>query len=275
MKTAVLSVLFCRYPLDRTFEAVSRIGFDGIDLYGGRPHAYPYDMDNERITEVLRLKDKYRLEIPMYTPETLAYPYNIPSPLKQEREETFEYLSKGLDVAASLEIPRMQITCGHAGNNTTRKENFARIYEVLAPLVEKAEKRKVTIILEALTVMESNTVVLADDVAEVLAHINSPNLKTMLDTVTPMANREAFPDHFEKLGDNIDYIHFVDSDGVSEAHLPLGQGVINLPALMDIIRKYGYDGWLCIEIIRHYIMQPETYAAGEYQSLRALIDGTY
>lgn len=272
MKTAILSVLFCRYPLDRTLEAVARIGYDGIDLYGGRPHAYPWDMDDERIAEVLRLKEKHRLEIPMYTPETLAYPYNIPSPYKQERQETFEYLSKAIDVAAKLEVPRIQITCGHAGNNTTRGENYARIYEVLAPLVEQAEKKRVTIILEALTVMESNTVVFADDLVEVLRHIDSPNLKTMMDTVTPMANREAFADHFEKLGDNIDYIHLVDSDGVSEAHLPLGQGIIDLPALMDTLRRYGYDGWLCIEIIRHYIMQPENYAEKEYRSLRALID---
>ena len=271
MKIAILSVLFCRYPLDRTFEAVARMGYDGLDLWGGRPHAYPYDMDGRRIDEVLRLKDKYGLEIPTYTPELLAYPYNIASPDAIERTETLRYLTRAIDVAAALDIPRMQITCGHAGYNTTRAQNHANIYEVLGPLVEKAEKDKVTILLEPLTSMESNTAAFVDDIAEILDRFDSPYLKTMMDTVTPKVNREVYAEHFEKLGKKLDYIHFVDSNGVDEAHMLLGKGIIDLPGLIDIIRRYHYDGWLCIEIIGKYIHEPETFASGELRALKALL----
>lgn len=270
MKNAILSLLFWRYPLDRTFEAASRIGYDGIELYGARPHAYPYDMDERRIEEVLQLKEKYRLEIPMYTPEILTYPYNIPSQDKREREDTRNYLFRALEVAGALGIPRMQVTCGHAGYNTTRTQNYANMYEVLSPLVEKAEKERVTIILEALTVMESNTVVFADDLVEILDHFNSPYLKAMMDTVTPIVNREAYADHFEKLGNRLDYMHFVDSNGCDQSHLLLGKGIINLPGLVDLMRKYKYDSWVSIEIINRYISEPETFASGELRALKAL-----
>lgn len=270
MKTAVLSILFCRYPLEPMFRAVSRIGFDGLDLYGGRPVAYTYDMDQVRISEVLRLAEKYGLELPMYTPELLAYPYNIPSSDRVERKATLEYLLHSLSTAAKLHIPRMQITCGHAGYDTTRKDNFAHIYEVLGPLVEQAEKLGVTLILEPLTVMESNTVVFADDVEEILKMIDSPNLKTMMDTVTPIVNRESYAHHFDRLKGQIDYIHFVDSNGVNEGHLLLGTGVLDLPSLANQIKTSGYDGWLCIEIIGRYIRQPETYAEGELRKLKQL-----
>ncbi len=272
MKTAILSLLFCRYPLDRTFEAVSRIGYDGIELYGARPHAYPYDMDERRIDEVLRLKEKYRLEIPMYTPEILTYPYNIPSQDRREREDTLNYVLRAVEVAGALGIPRMQVNCGHAGNNTSRAQNYKNIYEVLTPLIEKAEKEHVTIILEPLTVMESNTVVFADDLVEVLDHFNSPYLKAMMDTVTPIANRETFTDHFEKLGSRLDYMHFVDSNGYDEGHLLLGKGIINLPGLVDLMRRYKYDGWVSIEIINRYVSEPETFASGELRALKALFD---
>lgn len=270
MKTAILSLLFWRYPLEQTFEAVSRIGYDGIELYGARPHAYPYDMDEKKILEVLKLKDKYKLEIPMYTPELLAYPYNIASQDTREREDTLKYLSKALEVASALEIPRMQITCGHAGYNTTRKQNYANMYEVLTPLLEKAEKERVSIILEALTVMESNTVVFVDDLVEILDQYHSPYFKTMMDTVTPIVNREAYAEHFEKLGDKLDYMHFVDSNGVDQSHLLLGQGMIHLPGLVDLMKKYKYDGWLSIEIINRYICEPETFASRELNQLKAL-----
>lgn len=272
MKISVLSLLFCRYPLYKAFEAISRIGYDGIDLYGARPHAYPFDMDATRISEVLHLKEKHKLEIPMYTPELLAYPYNIASQSKKEREDTLEYLIRGIDVAGSLEIPRMQITCGHAGNNTFRDQNYKNIYEVLGPLLEKAEKTGVRIVIEPLTVMESNTIVFIDDLVEVLEHFNSPNLNGMLDTVTPIVNREPFAEHFEKLGSKLDYIHFVDSNGTDESHMLLGQGIINLPGLVDTIREYGYDDWLCVEIINRYISEPETYAKRELMKLKKLIE---
>ncbi|MDR2133062.1 MAG: TIM barrel protein [Clostridiales Family XIII bacterium] len=271
MKTSILSALFCRYSLDRTFEAVSRIGYDGLDIHGARPHAYPYDMDAARVREVLALKKRFGLELPMYTPEILAYPYNIPSADRIEREETLRYLEKAIEVCAAMEIPLMQITCGHAGHHTKRAENFRNIYAVMTPLVKKAEACGVTLILEALTIMESNTVVFVDDLVEVLDYFDSPHLKAMMDTVTPIVHREAFADHFEKLGDRLAYMHFVDSNGQDQSHLPLKTGVIDLPALIDTTRHYGYDGWFCIEIIGKYIHEPETHAARELRALKSLL----
>ena len=270
MKAAILSLLFERYPLEEMFRCVSALGYDGLDLYGARPIAYTYDMDAERINEVLRLAKKYRLEIPMYTPELLAYPYNVSTNDRDERRATTEYLIHSVNTASRLNIPRMLVGCGHAGYGTDRKTNFENIYATLEPVVAEAEKLGVTLILEALTVMESNTVVFADDVKEVLTHFNSPRLRTMLDTVTPPANRESFSHFFHLLKDDIDYIHFVDGNGVDESHMLLGTGMIDLRALAHQLRDTGYDGWLCVEIMGRYIMDPATYAERELRKLKEI-----
>lgn len=94
MKVALLSLSFRRYHLDKIFEVAGYFGYDGVEIWGGRPQAYPYDMDEARCAHVLELKEKYNLEVPMYTPEVLGYPYNISTPDKKEREETIDYLKK-------------------------------------------------------------------------------------------------------------------------------------------------------------------------------------
>ena len=85
MKVALLSLLFRRYHLDKIFEVAAEAGYDGVEIWGGRPQAYPYDMDEARCEQVLELKQKYHLEVPMYTPEVLGYPFNIATTDEKER----------------------------------------------------------------------------------------------------------------------------------------------------------------------------------------------
>lgn len=72
---------------------------------GGRPQAYPYDMDEARCEEVLRMKEQYHLEVPMYTPEVLGYPFNIATTDEKERSETIDYLKRAIDVSRAIGAP--------------------------------------------------------------------------------------------------------------------------------------------------------------------------
>jgi protein FrlC len=271
MKIAALTVLFCRHPLEKIFQIVSSQGYDGIELWGARPHAYPFDMDDERIADVLRMKEQYHLEIPMYTPELLAYPYNIASQDSIERQETIDYLKRAIEVAKAIDAPCMEVSCGHAGYGTERRKNLENVRNVFREIVDHAEKVGVDIIIEPLTIMDSNTIYLLDDLVELIEYLDSDRVKTMMDTVTPLVHWESYSDHFEKLGKKLDYIHFVDSNGVDQSHMALGTGIIDLSGLIKIIRRHGYDGWLCIELMSPFIREPEMYAGREIRVLRQLL----
>lgn len=271
MKVALLSLLFRRYHLDKIFEVAAEAGYDGVEIWGGRPQAYPYDMDEARCEQVLELKQKYHLEVPMYTPEVLGYPFNIATTDEKERVETIDYLKKALDVAKAIKAPRIQLATGHAGYGTSRRKNRENVMYVLSTLAEYADKLGIDIILEAVTLMESNVIIFLDDLVELIEDIGSPRIKGMLDTVTPTVHQETFADYFEKLGDKMDYIHFIDSDGRDQHHFPIGEGKIPMQALMTIIRKYHYDGWLSSELVWPYGRDPELYAIQEIRSIRKLL----
>lgn len=273
MKIALLSLLFRRYHLEKVFEVASEQGYDGVEIWGGRPQAYPYDMDAARCEDVLRMKEKYRLEVPMYTPEVLGYPFNIATTDEKERAETIAYLKKAIDVSRAIGAPRVQLATGHAGHGTSRKKNRQNVVYVLKTLAEHAEKAGIDLVLEAVTLMESNVVIFLDDLVELIDEVGSPRLKGMLDTVTPTVHWETFADYFEKLGENMEYIHFVDSDGRDQHHFPIGEGKIPMEGLMAILHKYGYDGWLSSELVSPYGRDPELFAAQEIRNIRRVLAG--
>ena len=48
--------------------------------------------------------------------------------------------------------------------------------------------------------------------------------------------------------DRIHYIHIKDVDLENGEFVPLGQGALDLPAVMDALDAIGYDGWITVEL---------------------------
>lgn len=271
MKLSILSNMFIRFPIEKVFEMVSAIGFDGLEVCGVRPHCYAYDMDEGRCAMIRELKEQYHLEIPMYSPELLMYPYNLSSPYKKEREDTVAYVKRCIEAAKAMGTPRMQLTCGHAGYFSDRKETLANLKDSLQRAAEHAEKYGIDLVVEALTIMESNTVVMLDTLVELFDEIGSPRLKGMIDSAMVMTNWEPLDDYFGKLGNRLSYLHWGDNKGISERHYPIGDGIIDAQSFFDIVHRHGYDGWVSVELFGEFIREPEMHAGREYRLLREVL----
>lgn len=80
MKVSLFSTGFSRWPLERTFQAASRCGYDGVDVGGFRPHAYPSDVlggINGGASRILGYVQKYQMPIVSYAPENTGSPYSF------------------------------------------------------------------------------------------------------------------------------------------------------------------------------------------------------
>ena len=60
MKFAQSSAVYYNYSLKYAIQDLGRIGYDGIEIWGGRPHMYRQDLD-EQLTDILSLLEKYDL----------------------------------------------------------------------------------------------------------------------------------------------------------------------------------------------------------------------
>ena len=63
-------------PLETAFYDAKAFGYDYIELWGGRPHAFASDLLAGDASKIRDLIQKYQMPVYIYTPEHNAYPYN-------------------------------------------------------------------------------------------------------------------------------------------------------------------------------------------------------
>ena len=63
MKLGMFTSGYQRNPLEHCFADAKEYGYDYIELWGGRPHAYAPDLKAGDINEVKRLIDKYEMPV--------------------------------------------------------------------------------------------------------------------------------------------------------------------------------------------------------------------
>lgn len=259
-----------RLPLERAFADARRFGYDYIELWGGRPHAFPPDLAAGDLDGIRALMNRYGIPVRVYTPEHNAYPYNYMAGSERQRRDALDYLRLALDMGRALGAEYTLISTGHAGESATRREIWDRLILSLRELAHHAETIGHTILLEALTPYETNVCTTATDLAAALEEVDSPALMAVCDIVPPFVGHEPITGYLDKLGPRLRHLHLVDSDGVSDTHLIPGDGAIPLPELLGELRALGYQGRATIELVTNYINDPPLYAKRALDRVRAM-----
>jgi fructoselysine 3-epimerase len=272
MKIGLFTSGYQRNPLEHAFEDAKRFGYDYIELWGGRPHAFAPDLKNGDIDMVKRLIDQYEVPVRVYTPEHNAYPYNFMIGTEQMRKDAIDYLKLSMEMGKEMGAEFTLMSPAHAGYLTSEAEIWHRLIESMKELTDYAEKIKHKIILEALTPMESNVCTTANDLARVFGQIESNHLVGMCDIVPPFIQHESIMAYFDKLQDKMQHLHIIDSDGTSDTHVMPGEGVLPLKEYMMELKHIAYEGTATIELVTAYINEPRLYARRAINNLKALMD---
>ncbi len=271
MKLGMFTSGYQRNDLEHIFIDAKRFGYDYIELWGGRPHAYAPDLKNGDMKELLRLRDKYGVEIRGYCPEHNAYPYNYMIGSEAQRQDAIEYLKLCFDMAKEMGADYTLISSGHAGYGADHDQIWNRLEKSVRELVDHAEKIGMKIVMEALTVYESNVIKSANDLKKLFTIIDSPNLAGMCDIVPPYTQHESIMDYFDKLGDKMYHLHLIDGRHDSDDHVMPGEGEIPLPELIKELKEINYDKTATIELVTGYINEPRFYARRAIDNVRAMM----
>ena len=259
-----------RWPLERAFAEAGEIGYDYIELWGGRPHAFAPDLKRGGLRQVLALAERYAMPVRVYTPEHNAYPYNYMLGDRAQWEEAMAYLELCLEMGKALGAEYTLISVGHGGYGVPRQALWRRLLESLRRLADKAEALGHAIVLESLTPYESNLCTTAGELAQALEEVGSPRLLGMCDVVPPAAAGEPVENYLDLLGERLAHLHLVDSDGRSDAHLIPGDGALPLPELLRQLEARGYRGRATIELVTAYLAEPALYARRALERVRAM-----
>jgi protein FrlC len=260
-----------RNPLEDAFRDAKRFGYDYVELWGGRPHAFAPDLKNGDLAAIKKLIDTYEMPVRGYTPEHNGYPYNFMIGTEAMRSDAVEYLKLSMDMAKAMGADFTLMSPAHAGYLATQEQIWERLIKTMRELTAHAEKIGHKIVLEALTPYESNVCTSANDLAEVFRQVQSECLVGMCDIVPPFVKAESIMAYFDKLGPKMYHMHIIDSSGDRDTHLIPGEGKIPLREMLYELRELPYTGTATIELVTAYINEPRFYAKRAIDAVRELM----
>ena len=271
LKVGMFTSGYQRNPLEHCFMDAKEYGYDYIELWGGRPHAYAPDLKAGDINEVRRLIEKYEMPVLGYTPEHNAYPYNYMIGSEAQRRDAVDYLKLSLEMAKEMGAEFVLTSPANGGHLATYDQLWGRLEKNIQELGDYAAKLEIKLVVEALTPYESNFFTRANDLVELFRRVDNPYVVGMCDIVPPFVQHESIMAYFDKLGNKMDHMHIIDGENGSDTHLIPGEGNIPIKEMLYEMKRIGYDKTATLELVTNYINEPRFYAKRAIDNMRELM----
>ena len=271
LKVGMFTSGYQRNPLEHCFMDAKEYGYDYIELWGGRPHAYAPDLKAGDINEVRRLIEKYEMPVLGYTPEHNAYPYNYMIGSEAQRRDAVDYLKLSLEMAKEMGAEFVLTSPANGGYLATYDQLWSRLEKNIQELGDYAAKLEIKLVVEALTPYESNFFTRANDLVELFRRVDNPYVVGMCDIVPPFVQHESIMAYFDKLGNKMDHMHIIDGVNGSDTHMIPGEGNIPIKEMLYEMKRIGYDKTATLELVTNYINEPRFYAKRAIDNMRELM----
>jgi protein FrlC len=259
MKLSISSKLYQNYTLEETVKRVAKLGYDGIEIWGGRPHAYYRDINEADATTIKKLIDKVGLEISGFIPAQFGYPTSLCSPISSIRKDSVEYIKKSIDTSLLLGCRKVSLCPGRTLYGQGYSGGMAELTASLGELVDYAVAKDVLLLLEPAHMMESDLVLTVEDGDRLIEEQKYPNMGIALDTGHCNVNKESLTDSLLLLKKkNIPlHIHLDDNNGQGDQHKIPGEGTICFVPFLQTLLETGYKGFLTVELGFDYTSSPD------------------
>jgi protein FrlC len=272
MKLATATSVLYRYAIQDAISVVARAGYDGVDIWGGRPHVYRQDLSTEELNSLRQRLDEYGLEVPSLMPAFYRYPYSLSSPNPRVRNDSLEYMRECVDNAVVLGAAIVLIVPDHSLFGQQRADSLQRLTESIDIIARYAAQRqqRLKLGIEILYGDETDLVNSADDALAIINQIEHENVGAVLDTGTLNLSKESLLEIFDKLDRLVLQIHVNDNQGgEKQQNLIPGEGTYDFQGLVQFLKERGYQGYLSAELSKEYADDPEDALRLTAERLRA------
>lgn len=193
------------------------------------------------------------LEIAVY-----AASNNFVQPDADARRQEIADLKRNVDIALELGVDTMRVFSGDARDGVSQEQGTAWILEGLSACAAYAESRGLTLALEN----HGRFAGRSNQVRDIIEQIASPALRANLDTGNFLLVGQDPVAAARELAEYIVLVHLKDMrvadadetghrfeipDGTVLTGSAVGDGLVDLPAVLDLLRDAGYAGWLSLE----------------------------
>ena len=250
---------FVKFSLLESIERIAKLGFQGVEIMGDRPHLYPPDFGPDSIAELKTTLARHRLKITNINSFTLfavgdTYLPSFIEPDKARRDIRVRHTRESLGLARELGCPNISIPPGGPLEGMDWPAGAALFREGLEQVIPDAEALGVKLLIEPEPELfiENST-----EYKRFIRDFQSPAVGLNFDIGHFYCVGEdpaiAFEDLFEWIG----HVHLEDIAATRvHNHLIPGLGVIDYPAVFGAMRRLGYTGDISLELYP-YVDAPE------------------
>jgi protein FrlC len=274
MKLSLSSFIYFNYPLDEAIRRTAAAGFDGIDIWGGRPHAYRRDLSEREIAALRQLIRDEGLAVASFIPAQFRYPTSLCSSNETIRQDSVRYIQDSIETAAALGSPIVSVCPGHTLYGQSKEDGVQRLGESLWAITEFAARHTIRIAIEPADKYETDLLLTCADTLELVEKLGYENLGVLLDNGHAHVVGESAADAVRLLRDKLFHVHVDDNDGVRDQHLVPGEGNFEFPPFVAALRNASYDGCLAAELSWDYTFDPDPPARLTVEHMSRLLNQT-
>lgn len=237
------------HALPEILAFAARLGFDGVELVAKWPEPYPAATDRKRIEALRSLYDGFGLRIfSIQLSASGAF-----DPTATVRQQWLEEIADRVALARALGCAHVGLWPGGGLRGQPFEEALFHLIESLRRVGDLAARHGLLAAFEIEPPFVFNT---EEHLTRILRGIDHPAVKTIYD-----------PSHFDLMSGstgrphemlarvgvgNIGYVHLTDTDGTlrdggTSKHLPAGDGHVDVPASLAMLREGGYRGWIMVD----------------------------
>lgn len=262
MKKGISIWSFAETDLKKCFELAKDAGFDGVELALAEDGPVSLTSTKEDMLAIKKMATDMGLEL-YSVASGLYWAYNYTSENAENREKAKEITKKQLQVAAWLGCDTILVVPGavnvafeEGGEIVDYDVAYDRALSALKELAPVAEELKVSIAVENVW----NKFLLSPlEMRDFIDKVNSPYVGSYFDVGNVVYC--GYPEHWIKiLGSRIKKVHFKDyrkNVGGLDGFVDLLAGNVDYKAVMEQLKKIGYDNWVTGEMLPPYAQYPE------------------
>lgn len=243
---------FRAYSLPQALTAIAECGYSGVEIMVDRPHAYPEDLSSSRRQEIKKQVADLGLEIANINAFMLTAieSFHRPSWIEPDpvyRMKRVKYTEQCIELAAELGAKTLSTEPGGLQSQYHDKaEAMALFREGIEEVVPALRDWGITLLIEPEPDLLLET---TDDYLRFMENIPWPEVRLNLDVGHLFCVGEDPVQSITRLSSHIGHVHLEDIPADRKhVHTQLGDGAMDIPAILEALRKTKYDGWITVEL---------------------------
>ncbi|WP_437190761.1 sugar phosphate isomerase/epimerase family protein [Planctomicrobium sp. SH527] len=247
MKFAICQELFEGWDWERQCRFIRETGYEGVEVAPFTLAATANDVTPQQRRELKAVAEANRVEIVgLHWLLAKTTGFHMTTADAAVRRITADYLGSLTDLCADLGGSLMVLGSPLQRSlqpGVSQEQAFDNALEVIRAVVPRLEDRGVDLLLEPLTIKETDFMISCDDAVKMIEAIDHPRVALHQDVKAMLGEGKPLPDLIHKHAQHTRHFHANDENLRGP-----GMGEIDFDPIFKALKETNYQGWVSVEV---------------------------